>query len=179
MEVAAYNDDDGGGGCGGCSFFRPVKRVVVVWFAGWYMMMMMTWPSTYPRSLLTNYRSLLSTVDWLEFYRKIRRIGVFTTVYIYTYKWSNESQNFIIAVLLVGTQLYNGSHLHMIWSNYVYRCYTTCDVHFRPFIKKEKRNAPRRGIEPRSPAWQAGILATILSRIWYSWSENNNIQMLL
>ena len=29
-------------------------------------------------------------------------------------------------------------------------------------IKREK-NTPRRGIEPRSPAWQAGILTTILS----------------
>ena len=27
--------------------------------------------------------------------------------------------------------------------------------------------SPRRGIEPRSPAWQAGILATILSRNWW------------
>ena len=26
-----------------------------------------------------------------------------------------------------------------------------------------EKNAPRRGIEPRSPAWQAGILTTILS----------------
>jgi hypothetical protein len=38
--------------------------------------------------------------------------------------------------------------------------------------------APRRGIEPRSPAWQAGILATILSRklkpiskVWFSESN--------
>ncbi len=29
----------------------------------------------------------------------------------------------------------------------------------------EKISPPRRGIEPRSPAWQAGILTTILSRI--------------
>ena len=29
----------------------------------------------------------------------------------------------------------------------------------------QSAHAPRRGIEPRSPAWQAGILATILSRI--------------
>ena len=28
-----------------------------------------------------------------------------------------------------------------------------------------KKNPPRRGIEPRSPAWQAGILTTILPRI--------------
>ena len=31
-----------------------------------------------------------------------------------------------------------------------------------------KKITPRRGIEPRSPAWQAGILTTILS-----WSDNN------
>ena len=32
----------------------------------------------------------------------------------------------------------------------------------------EERNMcpPRRGIEPRSPAWQAGILTTILTRKW-------------
>ena len=29
----------------------------------------------------------------------------------------------------------------------------------------KQKNPPRRGIEPRSPAWQAGILTTILSRI--------------
>ena len=29
-----------------------------------------------------------------------------------------------------------------------------------------EKNPPRRGIEPRPPAWQAGILTTILSRIW-------------
>ena len=28
-----------------------------------------------------------------------------------------------------------------------------------------RKKSPRRGIEPRSPAWQAGILTTILSRI--------------
>lgn len=35
-----------------------------------------------------------------------------------------------------------------------------------------KNNSPRRGIEPRSPAWQAGILTTILPRtrktVWNS-----------
>ena len=31
--------------------------------------------------------------------------------------------------------------------------------------KKCKRTSPRRGIEPRSPAWQAGILTTILTRM--------------
>ena len=34
-----------------------------------------------------------------------------------------------------------------------------------------KKNPPRRGIEPRSPAWQAGILTTILSRIAMIFSE--------
>ena len=29
------------------------------------------------------------------------------------------------------------------------------------------QKSPRRGIEPRSPAWQAGILTTILSRMRY------------
>ena len=34
--------------------------------------------------------------------------------------------------------------------------------------RNEKRLPPRRGIEPRSPAWQAGILTSLLSRIkWY------------
>ena len=36
--------------------------------------------------------------------------------------------------------------------------------------KKKKRSPPRRGIEPRSPAWQAGILTTILTRIGW-WEE--------
>ena len=31
---------------------------------------------------------------------------------------------------------------------------------------KKRKPSPRRGIEPRSPAWQAGILTTILPRIW-------------
>ena len=31
--------------------------------------------------------------------------------------------------------------------------------------RRRAKTTPRRGIEPRSPAWQAGILATILSRI--------------
>ncbi len=36
-------------------------------------------------------------------------------------------------------------------------------------VSKEKndKKSPRRGIEPRSPAWQAGILTTILTRIRY------------
>ena len=34
-----------------------------------------------------------------------------------------------------------------------------------------KHHAPRRGIEPRSPAWQAGILATILTRNTFSLAE--------
>ena len=37
---------------------------------------------------------------------------------------------------------------------------------YRIKLKKVKKS-PRRGIEPRSPAWQAGILTTILSRIGY------------
>ena len=32
--------------------------------------------------------------------------------------------------------------------------------------KKKAVLSPRRGIEPRSPAWQAGILTTILTRSW-------------
>ena len=31
--------------------------------------------------------------------------------------------------------------------------------------KKDGIHSPRRGIEPRSPAWQAGILTTILPRM--------------
>ena len=31
------------------------------------------------------------------------------------------------------------------------------------------KNTPRRGIEPRSPAWQAGILTTILSWSYWFW----------
>ena len=34
-------------------------------------------------------------------------------------------------------------------------------------VQNCKRNPPRRGIEPRSPAWQAGILTTILTRTRY------------
>ena len=34
----------------------------------------------------------------------------------------------------------------------------------RSTVLRQKDWTPRRGIEPRSPAWQAGILATILSR---------------
>ena len=33
-----------------------------------------------------------------------------------------------------------------------------------PSLKAKVRAPPRRGIEPRSPAWQAGILTTILTR---------------
>ena len=33
--------------------------------------------------------------------------------------------------------------------------------------KKKESYPPRRGIEPRSPAWQAGILTTILTRSCY------------
>ncbi len=37
------------------------------------------------------------------------------------------------------------------------------------FQKKSEKWTPRRGIEPRSPAWQAGILTTILTRIsWWA-----------
>ena len=39
--------------------------------------------------------------------------------------------------------------------------FTPLCEHNSPLIKKL---SPRRGIEPRSPAWQAGILTTILSR---------------
>ena len=35
------------------------------------------------------------------------------------------------------------------------------------FLKMKKKKSPRRGIEPRSPAWQAGILTTILTRMIY------------
>ena len=34
-------------------------------------------------------------------------------------------------------------------------------------IDGRKNCSPRRGIEPRSPAWQAGILTTILPRTWW------------
>ena len=37
------------------------------------------------------------------------------------------------------------------------------------------KNTPRPGIEPGSPAWQAGILATILSRITITF-KNNSLQ---
>ena len=37
---------------------------------------------------------------------------------------------------------------------------------FQTFKFLWKKSAPCRGIEPRSPAWQAGILTTILTRIW-------------
>ena len=33
------------------------------------------------------------------------------------------------------------------------------------YLYFSRKKSPRRGIEPRSPAWQAGILTTILSRI--------------
>ncbi len=38
-------------------------------------------------------------------------------------------------------------------------------------LRISKKIPPRRGIEPRSPAWQAGILTTILSRI--RWGMNS------
>ena len=37
-----------------------------------------------------------------------------------------------------------------------------------------RKKTPRRGIEPRSPAWQAGILTTILPRIGFIWSSAVN-----
>ncbi len=36
---------------------------------------------------------------------------------------------------------------------------------------KMRKMSPRRGIEPRSPAWQAGILTTILSRTWLQFQK--------
>ena len=38
--------------------------------------------------------------------------------------------------------------------------------------KKKKRQTPLPGIEPGSPAWQAGILTTILQRPCWSWCKN-------
>ena len=40
---------------------------------------------------------------------------------------------------------------------------------FKSIKSNNKNMSPRRGIEPRSPAWQAGILTTILSRITVWW----------
>ncbi len=40
-----------------------------------------------------------------------------------------------------------------------------------------RKKSPRRGIEPRSPAWQAGILTTILTRIRYGNDENWALQI--
>ena len=37
------------------------------------------------------------------------------------------------------------------------------------FRNEKKKISPQRGIEPRSPAWQAGILTTILPRT--SWQQ--------
>ena len=46
-----------------------------------------------------------------------------------------------------------------------------------PFIhnlnQKHPKIPPRRGIEPRSPAWQAGILTTILTRISYKYAKEH------
>ena len=41
-------------------------------------------------------------------------------------------------------------------------------------LPARKKNPPRRGIEPRSPAWQAGILTTILPRTGGKESELYN-----
>ena len=46
-------------------------------------------------------------------------------------------------------------------------------------IHWEKTHSPRRGIEPRSPAWQAGILTTILSRITCTDLGSNIFQCVL
>ena len=52
-------------------------------------------------------------------------------------------------------------------------------THFNEFKRKKhswkNKKSPRRGIEPRSPAWQAGILTTILSRIDTYWFEIREI----
>ena len=42
-------------------------------------------------------------------------------------------------------------------------------------FRNEKKNSPRRGIEPRSPAWQAGILTTILPRTRWQHKDVNDI----
>ena len=39
---------------------------------------------------------------------------------------------------------------------------------------KKKQKSPRRGIEPWSPSWQAGILTTILSRMICTGDETNS-----
>ena len=39
------------------------------------------------------------------------------------------------------------------------------------FLVRNISNSPRRGIKPRSPAWQAGILTTTLPRIWIPISD--------
>ena len=44
--------------------------------------------------------------------------------------------------------------------------FSICGLRYIFHPKKKAVLSPRRGIEPRSPAWQAGILTTILTRSW-------------
>ena len=53
--------------------------------------------------------------------------------------------------------------------------FTDCgekDFYSKEVGRLEKKWPPRRGIEPRSPAWQAGILTTILTRMSYFTEKN-------
>ena len=52
--------------------------------------------------------------------------------------------------------------IKLFFQEYVPLCGLSNIVH----PKKRAVLSPRRGIEPRSPAWQAGILTTILTRSW-------------
>ena len=52
-------------------------------------------------------------------------------------------------------------------TNWTYKNYECRNYKGAPCytLSGQVKRSPRRGIEPRSPAWQAGILATILPRI--------------
>ena len=56
-----------------------------------------------------------------------------------------------------------------------YRCYGKPNCYLATRSHVSLKSAPRQGIEPWSPAWQAGILTTILSRIEHVCPDCNPI----
>ena len=107
---------------------------------------------------------ILTTILTRMTYVIDKRMCQFKTIYI-------NGNKIWLGVRISQTQnnvffLYKVKRNSLIWSLRNIRI----SNQFFELIQK-KRSSPRRGIEPRSPAWQAGILTTILTRISYRFVE--------
>ena len=75
----------------------------------------------------------------------------------------NRKKSFTIAMSDFQFQNANITFFHSIiktvWKYFWMKLFITVQ------LENEKKASPRRGIEPRSPAWQAGILTNILTRM--------------